>query len=554
MKKGFILIFAILSILLCGNVSAMDSVKFKGGPGYPGPPDAPGPPGNQGPPGLRSAFCSVIVSETGGHFTSIQSAIDTLEASSDTPCTIIIKPGEYTENIIIDKSHVQLLGAGYERTTILPADITQPTIELDNVVDVKISGLSLIGTGSVGIYSLGSSAIIMDNNISYLTSGWLNNPAGIYCLESNIVVNGNLFSENDMAIYIERSTGDINKNTFIRNGGNRHPSILIESSQIYISENEFRKGGEVSVAMPSGPNGYTRATISHNTFIDLYKAIDNNADRDNSFTKIVGNLITRDESQVLEYGVISRGLSIITENIIEYCHIGIHNSADQATIANNILRKTGGAGGAAISSSGTSTITGNSIENNLGHGVNIIGGIATVNGNSFINNEGYGVHSVGTAFIMGNVFINNDLGCINDDANAVGANLCNNNVLAITGTIGSEQDLNINTGKSLKIFTGLDILIDTGRDLVIDANQNIPITANGDISASAKNTTVSSTSDTIINSGLDTTINSNNNTEINANYDIGTRIYDTKIKLYNDISLKAEDGNVKIKGEPIIEN
>lgn len=104
----------------------------------------------------------VTVAPSGGDFTSIQAAINSVTPSAAAPIVVRVMPGEYVERIKL-KSHLTLKGAGSKVTRVLP-DLSEPDTDADltvinarGVTDVAISGLSLSGgdpSGARGVFGV----------------------------------------------------------------------------------------------------------------------------------------------------------------------------------------------------------------------------------------------------------------------------------------------------------------------------------------------------------------------------------------------------------------
>jgi len=102
---------------------------------------------------IRTGYSNVVVvASSGGDYTSIQAAIDSItDASASNPYLVWVAPGVYTEQVAM-KSHVHLRGAGQEATVITsnvgnttwPPD--QPTVGLAS--DVSLRDLSILNTGA----------------------------------------------------------------------------------------------------------------------------------------------------------------------------------------------------------------------------------------------------------------------------------------------------------------------------------------------------------------------------------------------------------------------
>lgn len=114
---------------------------------------------------LSSAVASyqqvLVVAKSGGHFASIQAALDSItDASSDNRYLVWIAPGTYTERVTL-KEHVYLRGSGSGLTTITSPGSAAP--DTGTVVGAQGSGLrdlTVFATGAgenyaIAVYNLG---------------------------------------------------------------------------------------------------------------------------------------------------------------------------------------------------------------------------------------------------------------------------------------------------------------------------------------------------------------------------------------------------------------
>ncbi len=107
----------------------------------------------------------IIVAKSGGDFTSIQVAIDSINPTAENPYVVKVMPGTYV-GMVRMKSYVALEGAGPDVTTI-QASNAQHAIYLNNVTGISISGFTVTGAtgGSSGIMIYLSSSVTVTNNI-----------------------------------------------------------------------------------------------------------------------------------------------------------------------------------------------------------------------------------------------------------------------------------------------------------------------------------------------------------------------------------------------------
>lgn len=165
--------------------------------GTPGPTGPQGPEGPQGPAGPASQYENVVVvAKSGGDFTSIQAAIDSLPGPPYAPYTINVMPGTYDEVIRINRSNTTVRGVGGSGVTTITNPV--PSIYSPGISDgygigtsnVTLEGFTISGAGggiSVGNYNMG---ICSDNlkilNNKIINSGGIN----IFC-SNNALIKGN---------------------------------------------------------------------------------------------------------------------------------------------------------------------------------------------------------------------------------------------------------------------------------------------------------------------------------------------------------------------------
>lgn len=208
----------------------------------------------------------IVVAKSGGDFTSIQAALDSITPSATNPYVIKVMPGTYSGDITM-KSYVHLQGAGRDVVTLRPISNTSIFIELYYLTNVTISGFT-ITDALTGIANFGSSVTISDNMITGNIGGF-----GIYnnsypASTAMTIISGNIFTGNSLAIVNDQfSSLVISGNTIMGSGndGIRNYFCSPTISGNLITGNSGN-GIHNSTPMSGGiPIGITAPTITGNT-------------------------------------------------------------------------------------------------------------------------------------------------------------------------------------------------------------------------------------------------------------------------------------------------
>ena len=143
----------------------------------------------------------VTVAKSGGNFTGIQAALDSIaDASSDNRYLVVVGPGTYQEKVQL-RPWVDVTGAGRGITIITsPGDTYEPEATVSGEDNTELSHLTVANTGgssyAIGIYNLGASPrihhvdILVTGGGSYQTVGMVNNVASPELSDLAIEVSG----------------------------------------------------------------------------------------------------------------------------------------------------------------------------------------------------------------------------------------------------------------------------------------------------------------------------------------------------------------------------
>lgn len=273
--------------------------------------------------------------------------------------TVYVYAGTYNERPYVKYATVKSLTLQGEdkNTTIINGSVT---ISISNftITGFTIKGATGLGDAGIDIWSENNNIIVGNNifsNYYGIDVGWSSN--------NNTIKDNNISSNAAEGIWIHDSSGNnITGNTISNNKG---PGI-----EIWDSRN----------------NNITNNTILNNTYgIDtVFTCTGNN---------ITGNNISSNVNSGISIGSSSNNNSI-TENIISNNGAlgGIESSfyTSGNTIANNIISSNKGSG---IRMSGVNTVSGNTVFNNSGYGIQFTAGTSNIVTDNIVsgNNGGIGV-------------------------------------------------------------------------------------------------------------------------------------------------------------------
>jgi hypothetical protein len=225
-----------------------------------GVPGLQGPKGDKGEPGTPAPFPSnvIIVAKSGGHFTSVQAAVDSITDASDNNRYLVwVAPGNYDEVVTL-KDFVGLQGAGENLTKLISSDpnstaLTVPPSSSTRDLTVEAKNRAILTTGGaltnvtaivntdqpspIGIFALGGARL--DNVTVKVSStfgqnfgsaiGMLSNDAaGVSVSHSRVEVNS-LNASSSGGQFIKANVTDSTFNAVSTNGG---ATGILNSNQV----------------------------------------------------------------------------------------------------------------------------------------------------------------------------------------------------------------------------------------------------------------------------------------------------------------------------------
>jgi PGF-pre-PGF domain-containing protein len=299
-----------------------------------------------------------------GDFTSIQDAINNVDAGNH----ILVLPGTYTENLIINKSVTVQSESGHPESVIIKPLDTEDYLILINADNVTLSGFTVTGaSSSKGIHLYGSVGCLIENNIVE------SNKYGIYLNKSdnNEILNNTLLSNNYIGLCLFESN-----NNSVRHISSVDDFIgfdLVKSCDNILSENTLENDGIYGVYFHeySHNNSIVNNTISGTYYFEPFgssvlrsNSMDLTASVENkefdlytfeSTDQASTVVLSRTSSSIISlsstpgvYGGIGLFLNknntgnVVVNNVIEYSYQhGIYiTSSTENTFYNNYLNNT----------------------------------------------------------------------------------------------------------------------------------------------------------------------------------------------------------------------
>jgi parallel beta-helix repeat protein len=301
---------------------------------------------------------------------SIQEAIN----NSSSGDLIVIKPGNYTENVVITKNNLIIKSDSKKpEDTIINAKNNTTDVFYVDADNIKIMGLNIkgAGIGRAGIYLTGSSNCTIDNN--YLT----NNVFGIHIRNSmNNSASNNIISEGSRAVTIEKSKNNTILNNNISN--QRFGIYMLASEGNMLKENTANVNLAHGIVLEtSNNNSLENNNASLNTINGIYL----NNSSNNTFDKNVAS------SNSIGAYLISSNENIFWNNkILDNREYGVllANCNGNSFSGNEISNSSKGI---YLDASQSNNISGNTIISNSIGGISMISASNNVVFDNYLNNS-----------------------------------------------------------------------------------------------------------------------------------------------------------------------
>ncbi len=186
--------------------------------------------------GLLLALCIITICTTSAlaaelivpdRYRGIQEAIDSAVAGD----TVVIREGEYRENVVVNKP-LTVRGDTASGTVVITAAITsEPVITVKGVTAVTIAGITVSGSGIAGVYIVDSSEVKHLNTIA------TRNRYGIHLERSDgNTIQDNSAELNEYGIYLTKSSDNVIEGNRADNNSDKG-IILIDSNRNSLTGN-----------------------------------------------------------------------------------------------------------------------------------------------------------------------------------------------------------------------------------------------------------------------------------------------------------------------------
>jgi len=321
---------------------------LKGDTGATGATGATGP---QGPVGPMPHYANtIIVAKSGGDFSSIQEALNSVTPTATSPLLIDVMPGVYTEAVTL-KSHTYLRGAGIDKSIIIGI------INLSGLNNAILSDLTIQAAVNLAypytlVYVGNSTQISIRNNHFIGDTSTENSPFTAIDVRgsSGIQILGNRTSENIKAVYSEMSSMDIIGNTFA--GDNSFFSLnggiyLNASTNTRIIDNSVSNYWQHGIVLTAASGALVKGNTIKSVSIGIYVS--------NSDALVTNNSITNSTLGIVSQGQGSKS-SILLGNVATNNLHGLMSSQGSSPVAKGNLFLGNGNGDVRIESDSSATL------------------------------------------------------------------------------------------------------------------------------------------------------------------------------------------------------
>ena len=322
------------------------------------------------------------------YFSTIQDAVN---AANDND-TIIVCPGTYKENVVVNKSLEIRSYSQNTSDTIVEANNSDDHVFYVTADNVTISGFSVIGaTGyeKAGIGYEKAGIYLYNSNYSRIENvNASNNWVGIlFWVSSNNIIANNIVSNNDGGIFLDSSNNNTMANNTVLN--NWVGILFWVSSNNIIANNTFLLNG--MFVFDSYNNTVTNNTVNSKPLVYLEN---------------VNNYVVEDAGQVI--AVNSHNITVENLNI-SYASVGVEfwNTTSSKIINNTVSSNSWD--GIYLDESSNNTIANNTVSSNSWGGIDLWSSNNNIIAGNTVSNNDDGIYldySTNNTIYLNN-FINN---------------------------------------------------------------------------------------------------------------------------------------------------
>ncbi len=297
---------------------------------------------------------TIIVSKTSpactsgdDYFTSIQAAVDSAKEGDE----VVVCPGTYVENIVVDKSVSICSYAGASDTVIEAKNIDDNIINI-TTNKVTIGGFTIKNTEANGIYLDAAVGCNLSGNNIYSTQ----NGIRLFLSDRNQIYLNTANLNNNSGISLEDSNNNLISNN-IANSKQYNGIELNLSNNNIIIENKASNNTQAAIGLLNSSNNTIRGNMANSSYygIGLQSSNDNTIIDNNASNNMEGGIALFESSTN----------SIVRNNLIDNYYSGIYlESSSDNSITKNTLQSNA-LSGIFLTASNNNTIEKNKAFNNL---------------------------------------------------------------------------------------------------------------------------------------------------------------------------------------------